>query len=368
MKARVTFYTRGDRLWGLGHLHRVSWLAAAINAQHPAPEVLVCCTDSAEARAFWHGQPINVHFHSDMHGKTVLPPPGAVAVVDWLDSSPEQVATLAVQGARVCLLDDYGPAQPQADVVINALLSPLRFEEKRVGRAKVLAGAPFVQLPPAAIRIRRGGAAAVHAMQAGLRQPVAPLTGQAAVVLVSFGGNANDEAVGLALGALRLADYRGRLVVMPWDGPPGDAHGLDIEWRPGGEEFHAILAAADLAVLAGGLSLYEAAYLGIPAVCVAVAGHQVRTGRKLAAAECCRYGGLLPGVPAEGDALASSKGLAGILTLLLRDQHQRGRISTAGQATFDGGGLMRTMGEILALFNLPQQPALPGGGHGGHGR
>jgi spore coat polysaccharide biosynthesis predicted glycosyltransferase SpsG len=351
----MAFYTRGDRLWGMGHLHRVSWLAAALGAQQPAPDVLVSCSDSPEAREFWRERPVNVHFHSDMHGKAVLPPPGTVAVVDWLDSSPEQITALGVQGARVCLLDDYGPAQAQADLVINALLSPLRYEEKRVGRARVLAGAPFVQLPPSAVKLRRGGAAAAHALQAELRQPTVPLGGQASAVLVSFGGNVNDDAVGLALSALAQAGYGGRVVVMPWAGRPGKARGLDVEWRAGGDEFHAVLAACDLAVLAGGLSLYEAAYLGVPAVCIAVAGHQAHTGRKLAAAECCRYGGLLPGIPAEGETLASADGLAALLKPLLEDHTWRGRISAAGQATFDGGGLMRTMEQILGL--LQEQPA-----------
>ena len=348
--ARVTFYTRGDQQWGLGHLHRVSWIAAALAAQAPPPDVLVCCSDSSEARGFWKGQDVNVHFHAGMHSLAVLPPPGAVAVVDWLDSTAEQVSALAVQGAKVCLLDDYGPAQAQADVVINALLSLLRFEEKREGRARVLSGAPFVQLPPAALKLRRGGSAAEQVMRTELHQPLIPLVSDAGAVLVSFGGNVNGEAVALALSALAQARYGGRVVVMPWNGPPGDFQGLDVEWRSGGGDFHSVLAACDVAVLAGGLSLYEAAYLGIPAVCVAVAEHQAGTGRKLAAAECCRYAGLLPGVPSEGETHASETGLAALLGPLLRDTALRGKFSAAGQSTFDGGGLMRTAAEILALM------------------
>jgi spore coat polysaccharide biosynthesis predicted glycosyltransferase SpsG len=348
--ARVTIYTRGDRQWGLGHLHRVSWLAAALAAQALAPEVLVCCSESPEARAFWSGQPVNVHFHSRLHELAVLPPPGIVAVVDWLDSLPEQVSALGVQGARVCLLDDYGPAQSVADVVVNTLLAPLRYEEKRIGRARVISGAPYLQLPSAALKLRRGGTAAAHALQAGLREPVAPLGGQASAVLISFGGTVNGTAVALALNALALTGYAGRAVVMPWDGPPGDPCGLDVEWRAGSTEFHSVLAACDLAVLAGGLSLYESAYLGVPAVCVAVAAHQAHTGRKLAAADCCRYAGVLPGIPAEGETLANAEGLAAILKPLLEDHTWRGRLSAAGQATFDGGGLMRTLELILGLL------------------
>jgi UDP-2,4-diacetamido-2,4,6-trideoxy-beta-L-altropyranose hydrolase len=117
---------------------------------------------------------------------------------------------------------------------------------------------------------------------------------------------------------------------------------LDIEWLPAGPEFHALLSAVDVAILAGGLSLYEAAFLGVPAMCIALREHQFATGLKLEAAGTCRLGGMLEQLsPAE---------LAPKLATLIHSSDLRGLMSAKGMALFDGQGLRRTAEAILSLL------------------
>lgn len=157
-------------------------------------------------------------------------------------------------------------------------------------------------------------------------------------------------AVTLALESLALARYAGKVLVIP---APLEAQlaalrrlpccdMLNIEWLPAGPEFHPLLAAADLALLAGGLSLYEAAFLGVPALCIALREHQRATALKLEAAGACRLGGMLEQL--------TPASLMPKLASLLRSADLRGRMAGKGLALFDGQGLKRTAAAILSLL------------------
>ncbi|MCH7472564.1 hypothetical protein IIA79_06395, partial [bacterium] len=131
---RLAFFTRGDEGFGLGHLQRVSWLRQVIlERKQPGLDVQVHCLDSPAARAFWRDRGVEVDFQDDaarfLHPAPHVHPGGLAVgdtvVIDWLDSDPGFTGKLAELGAHVVLLDDYGPAQEYAGLVINALLSPL---------------------------------------------------------------------------------------------------------------------------------------------------------------------------------------------------------------------------------------------------
>jgi spore coat polysaccharide biosynthesis predicted glycosyltransferase SpsG len=353
--ARIAFATRGGAGSGLGHLHRVSWLLETLSgAGVDGLALLVCCADSPEARAFaWpRGQP--VQFCAAPLAAIAAACPD-VAVVDWLDSLPQQVAELARLGIDVVLLDDYGAAQEYADIVVNALLAPLEAAEAPVGRARVLSGAPYVQFPPSVVKLRGTAEATARAMEVQLTGPLKRLLpggeqDRAQSVLISFGGAPVADAVALALRALSLERFEGKVLVIPAPAPgarpslpaPGAPGALDVDWLPAGPELHSLLSSVDLAILAGGLTLYEAAFLGVAAVCVALNEHQAATARKLEAAGACRFVGMLAGL--------SPEELAPELRTLIRAGELRRRMSSRGAALFDGRGLQRTVEAILGLL------------------
>lgn len=352
---RIAFITRGDEAWGLGHLHRVSWLWQELADSGVAGlELLICCCDSMQAREFAWPHGAVVQYTSEPVSSACAWRP-QVAICDWLDSAPPAVNNLRAAGIKVALLDDYGAAQAQADAAINALLSPLLSTETLIGTTRVYAGAAYVQFPPAVTKLRGTASATARAMQAKLVTPlVRRITGEedepVRAVLLSFGGQAVHPAIALALQALALARYTGKVLVMP---APREAQldelrglvcsaALDIDWLQAGPDFHAILAAADLALLAGGLSLYEAAFLGVPAVCIALREHQRATALKLEAAGACRLAGMLGQLDPQQ--------LAPKLASLVRSAALRRRMSAKGMELFDGHGLRRTAAAILGLL------------------
>lgn len=260
--------------------------------------------------------------------------------MDWLDSDAGQARRLAQRCTALALLDDYGPAVQAAQLVINALLSPLESSDQHIDGRRRVSGAAWIQLPPEATRLRNVAVPTQRALASELSTPLVFTAQAVQMVLVNFGGLAAPQPVGLALEALALAGFAGKVVVIPAP-PVRDSQGLDVDWHPPGPEFHSLLSAADLAICAGGLALYEAAYLGIPALCLPLVEHQLTTAAKLAEAGCCENAGLAAGLDASR--------LATLLSRLLHAPHVRGVMSSSGMRLLDGFGLARTAEAILQL-------------------
>lgn len=346
----IAFLTRGDQEWGLGHLHRVSWLCETLSgAGIKGLKLHVYCYRTEISESFsWHPA-CQVHLVPDPVGTVCarLPAPD-VAVVDWLDSTPHDIGRLTRSAERIVLLDDYGPAYVHADLVINTLLAPLYPHDERRGTTRIISGADYIQLPTEAVKMRGVAISSARAMETELK---APLTLGAAgepvrATMISFGGAPVPSAIAISLQAFRLAGYTGKLLVMPaphdafsLDKLKKSASGLDVDWLPASPGFHSILAGVNLAVLAGGLTLYEACFLGIPALCLALVEHQQKSALKLEKAGACLAGGII-------DQLIPSEILPK-LSQLLRDGKLRQRLATTGMRLLDGRGLQRTAEAIL---------------------
>jgi UDP-2,4-diacetamido-2,4,6-trideoxy-beta-L-altropyranose hydrolase len=95
---------------------------------------------------------------------------------------------------------------------------------------------------------------------------------------------------------------------------------------------------ADLAVIAAGTTLWEVAYIGLPAVAVVVADNQV------AAAKASEAEGFV--------VCAGADGVAGAARALLRDASRRAAMRAAGQPRFDGLGPARVADAILQLLGI----------------
>ncbi len=342
--------TRGDEHWGLGHLHRVSWLAPALAAQDLIADTAVYCVDSPPARAFWRSRDSRASFlpatwlDGNYPRLAELVGEPSTVIIDWLDSPPPLVEALQDTNSSLVLLDDYGPAQDHAHLVINSLLADLAPAESIHGQAHLHSGVQYVQLPPAVTKLRGVAAATAKAMATELAgEP--PRPGPVQAVMISFGGHEQPQLIELALKALAQTGYSGRVIVMPGQEALAPTFGLDVEMVPAGPQFHSLLAATDLAICGGGLSLYEAVFLGVPAIAIGVPSlipgyehHQHATAEKLAAAGCCRAAGMAGQV--------SPELLAAIVSELLDNPQARGMLSASGMKLLDGRGLMRTVALI----------------------
>jgi spore coat polysaccharide biosynthesis predicted glycosyltransferase SpsG len=102
------------------------------------------------------------------------------------------------------------------------------------------------------------------------------------------------------------------------------------------------LAASDVAVVAGGMTLYEACAVGIPAVAVSVVPAQRPAIEAFAAQGAAIDAGMLPN---GGDVDRAGTAVA----LLLGDQSARRRLSAAGRHLIDGRGALRLATRLRAL-------------------
>jgi UDP-2,4-diacetamido-2,4,6-trideoxy-beta-L-altropyranose hydrolase len=120
------------------------------------------------------------------------------------------------------------------------------------------------------------------------------------------------------------------------------------ELRP--DDLPAALARCDIALLAAGSTVWEAATLGVPTIALIVAENQEASAR--AAAD---RGALILSDARDGCDLAA---VSHMVTALASDRDRRGRMTVAGRALIDGHGRMRVVRAIEALTGpIPKRMA-----------
>ena len=304
-------------------------------------ELSVCCQSGTEAHAFLSGQGIHAAYADWLSMEHSLPECDLL-LVDWLDSPAEFLFNCARVARRSMLLDDYGPATESADVVVRSLLSEIAPAHGRIGRAEVHSGITYLQLSPEIFRLRYGAQASLQAMSTELVDRVESTPGPVRSIMLSFGGTPRLLETQFALNLLAEQGYSGRVLVKPAPDELQLPDGLDIELHPDTDGFHELLSACDMCIVSGGLTLYEAVFLGIPPLVLPLVPHQLDTARKLNAAGCCIIGSR----PDELDHNLA----AGRLMELLGGNHLRGRLIHNGMRLIDGGGLQRTLDILLGLL------------------
>ncbi|OLF07564.1 hypothetical protein BLA60_26980 [Actinophytocola xinjiangensis] len=224
-----------------------------------------------------------------------------------------------VQGRLVSLEDGHW-GRRAADVVVDPSLAP----EGRPadGSPVVLAGARFAPV--------RGDVRAARAAREPAREP-----GDVPRVVVVMGGGAAAGTVTAALTALRDTGLplAVRAVAAGEVTLPDPAAGQRFTAGPPTPELPALLAGADLAVSAAGVTLTELCCIGVPAAVVQLVDNQAAGYR--AALDQGLAAGL--GTPADlPDAAAT-------LRALLTDPERRAALAGAGSAAVDGRGPARVL-------------------------
>ncbi|MFQ5504855.1 MAG: UDP-2,4-diacetamido-2,4,6-trideoxy-beta-L-altropyranose hydrolase [Planctomycetota bacterium] len=122
--------------------------------------------------------------------------------------------------------------------------------------------------------------------------------------------------------------------------------GLDRRVRVQGGELATRMAEADLAITAGGSTLYECACLGLPALVIQTAPNQGASCRAMAEAGVILFLG-----PASQ---TDEAGLGRSVELLSADPTQRARMREAGMMLVDGRGAERVAWELARLVESAQ--------------
>jgi UDP-2,4-diacetamido-2,4,6-trideoxy-beta-L-altropyranose hydrolase len=166
-------------------------------------------------------------------------------------------------------------------------------------------------------------------------------------IVVSMGGT-DTAGLTLSLAEMLVEDTDFTIEVAPGvDGPNANDHRafasrhLDrvTELQPG--DLPTALARSDVALLAAGSTLWEAATLGVPTVALIVAENQLASAS--AAAE---HGALIVSDARDGcDFAAVSRSVVALAS----DRNRRRRMAKAGRALVDGRGRLRVIRAIEAL-------------------
>jgi len=234
------------------------------------------------------------------------------------------------RGPAILFVDDLGEAAPYtADLVLNQnLYAEPKMYADRAPHTGLLLGADFALL-------RREFAA-----YRGLPRTI---PGEARHVLVTLGGSDPADLTRLAVRALAgLAGSAEIRVLVGPENPRGDAlraeaakAGLAQGLLSGVEDVAGLLAWSDLAVTAAGSTCWELAFLGVPALTIAVAPNQRPIAESLSRAGVARDLGWHADVNEETLARAVGE--------LARDRAARTRLSEAGRRLIDGAGAERVV-------------------------
>lgn len=230
-------------------------------------------------------------------------------------------------GVPVVSIHDLGLAWLASDLLVDGSV----VRRRRTSRARqTLVGARFAVLNLS------------DARDAGRTRSVAPPT-----VLVSLGGGARVR-LARAIAARIVAGHPGvRVRIAGGFSARGRSAGPRVTWLPSLRSLEGELAACDVAVVAGGVSAYEACALGTAAVAVSVVPAQRETVAGLARTGAVVDAGHAGSRPVPRIAAE----VADLALALLADARARTALARAACRLVDGRGAARVAEAIRMLAN-----------------
>jgi spore coat polysaccharide biosynthesis predicted glycosyltransferase SpsG len=318
---RIVFVTDAGGEAGLGHFRRCAALAQALAAHGVGVDALVggprdvalapVAPDLAVTRVDWWGAPRRVL-------DAVAGRAPAAFVVDSYHADGALFSALRRE-APVIAIDDLAERPLPVDVIVNGSWHAERLVYRAPADALVLLGARYALLDPAfgsAPPPRRRASVARLLVTLGGATPAADVAAVVSAVRTAVPGAALDVAVGIV-----AADLPPMAGVTVHRSLPG--------LRP-------LLAAADLAVTAAGMTLYECLATGTPTVAMCVADNQRPNFEHLGAA----------GIIVPADLATLSRTVARVAA----DPALRDRLATDGRRAVDGLGAPRVAEAIVRVI------------------
>jgi len=317
--------------YGLGHVVRARWLAEAIRERWGLAPLFFELGQYAPARAYLASAGLPVHPPG-----APAPPPPVLEVVDGLDAPAGILLEARRSGAPVLCFENRTRSAGLATVVVNAITAGLQDRRWTAHGVPHFGGPGHLLLDPA-VRGLRG-------------EPRPPRAGGALRVLVSCGGTDPAGRAALALAWLRDLGFPGEVDLVLGGGAgagPEPPPGLSVRVRRNLPTLAPLLGRADLALVSGGLTLYEAACAGTPAAVIPQNRHQTLTAERFQA----RGAALL----LDAGAGAAREALARLLAspVALAQMAARGRALLSGEAP----GLWQIINKILYLDRMPDEPS-----------
>ena len=231
-------------------------------------------------------------------------------------------------GHAVASIHDRGIAPLPSDLAIDGSICP-----GAVPAARMLTGPSYALLDPSIVA----------------RRARARVTGR---VLVTLGGGPRARLARTI--AAHVVEQQPAVEVRLAGGwtTPSDCPGLPARaaWLSSSSLLHRELRTCQIAVVAGGMTLYEAMAVGTPAVALSIVPAQ-----RPAVLAFSRLGATLDGGLARGATRTavrrSARHVAGLVARLLCEAPLRTRIASTGPRLVDGRGATRVASALVALAN-----------------
>ena len=319
---------------GLGHVSRGVGLAAALRARDCEPIFLVPEGSEIDGYLRRSGERVAAcsPAESGLLAACAQVSAGAL-VIDSYRIGTEELARIAHGGVVLVCFDDTAEREFVADLIVNgspaALALPYR---ARVGCRYLLGPAYQIVRPQFVPDVARdhGGPPATVLATVGGDDPLHILDD-----LIAFFGSWL---------AARGPESRVDVVVGPFVARTEDRDvpvGLRLHDAP--RDLRTLMIGADVAVSAGGQTLYELARCGTPTVAVCVAADQARNLEALGGLRAIEYVGW-----ARSSGWIDRVDVA--LMALWRDARERTRMAQTAAQLFDGLGASRVADGILTLL------------------
>jgi len=328
MNSDVLILTEGGTRFGFGHIGRCAALYQAFASRNFTPRLVINGDGSVAAFTKGLNSDVRCWFEDGCLRGLLALNPGVVVIDSYI--APEAVYRTVSEAVRAAVfLDDYERIFYPLGFIVNPTACPEQFSYPAREGTVYLLGEGYMPLrsvfwdvPPRSVSERVG-----H-------------------ILLTLGGSDMKQATPLCYQAVKAEYPSARKTVVLGHGCSPAADFFDQ--ADGQTEFVAALDAgqmkarmmeADLAVSAGGQTLYELARSGVPALAVCVADNEVANirglKRKGVIEDCGRIDD--PGVSARlREALRKYK-----------DKEPRQRLVAAGQSCVDGQGAFRIVDAVV---------------------
>jgi UDP-2,4-diacetamido-2,4,6-trideoxy-beta-L-altropyranose hydrolase len=253
------------------------------------------------------------------------------------------------QAQRILVIDDLADRRHDADLLLDQTFGRKRSDYARLvpPRCRVLAGSRYALVRPTFATRRRAALAR--------REQARP----SARILVAVGAMDPDNVTGIVLEGICESGLSAKVdVVLGAAAPHLPTVATLAAAMPQRTLVHVdcenmaeLMAAADIAVGAGGTTSWERCCLGLPSVVIITAENQAVIAQRLAAAGACtligRHRDVMPAM------------VAGPVTVLANDAGRRRAMARAAAAICDGRGAGRV---ARVLGAPPPDGSLVGGG------
>ncbi|PAC81759.1 spore coat protein [Bacillus sp. 7788] len=337
MNKKIMIVVYGGFLRGMGHVARMRRLAKELfqegNDLYFYTNEQICV--EMLSHPAWHVhlvQEPNVFLQMEQDIKELNPD---LLLIDVLDCDLQFLRSIKASSgsARLVLFEEERAEACQlADAVVNGIYGGLDEKRLQVNGTDYFYGTPYLLLDHEISRLK----------------DTYEVRKECKKVVISLGGSDPGGLLSKAVSALFEA---GHLHILAVTGKASrieeQIEAAHIQFIRHTDQLPARLAEADLAIVAGGMTLYEAVCIGVPSIVLSQVDHQAVTATRFAQKGACHHLGI-------GD-FVDEKDIWRAARRLSASYFLRRSIHLNGRSLIDGKGTERVKNILIHLMNHHQK-------------